>query len=183
MAKKFQFSRTTISIPGDLKRRMDKAGDLVNWSAVASLAFEAKLGEIATKKEKKNMDDVIARLRKSKQETASDRYKEGVAIGEEWVKDHAEASELQRLEREWEASKRTADERLWLETHENSAYTAAELLPNAIRGQGERTDRDLAVEFWATLLGDDTEATDDPDFLRGFIEGALELWQSVKTKL
>lgn len=39
--------RTTISIPADLRRRMCKVKEDVNWSALACVAFEAKLLEIA----------------------------------------------------------------------------------------------------------------------------------------
>ena len=39
--------RTTITIPIGLKDRMNKVGEHVNWSAVATAAFEAKLASIA----------------------------------------------------------------------------------------------------------------------------------------
>lgn len=39
-------SRTSVSIPEDLRRRMTAAGKSVNWSQVASMAFEKKLSEI-----------------------------------------------------------------------------------------------------------------------------------------
>jgi hypothetical protein len=47
--------RTTITVPADLKRRMDAVTEEVNWSALAASAFEAKLTEIAKKKEAKKM--------------------------------------------------------------------------------------------------------------------------------
>lgn len=34
-------ARTTISIPDDLKKRMDQLEERVNWSRVAALAFES----------------------------------------------------------------------------------------------------------------------------------------------
>ena len=52
-----------ISVPRDLKARMDKVSASVNWSQVAAQAFEAKLLELESKKEVSGMDDVIARLR------------------------------------------------------------------------------------------------------------------------
>jgi hypothetical protein len=50
-----RFFRTTITVPADLKRRMDAVKEEVNWSALAASAFEAKLAEIAKKKEIKKM--------------------------------------------------------------------------------------------------------------------------------
>jgi hypothetical protein len=51
--------RTTITVPQDLKERMDAVQVDVNWSAVAARAFEEKLVEIASKKEKREMSDFI----------------------------------------------------------------------------------------------------------------------------
>src|SRR5262245_57540294 len=90
--------RTTISVPLDLKKRMDAAGAGVNWSAVACRAFEVELAEIAARKKEKTMDDVIQRLRASKLRGASEAHKEGDAAGRKWARDHAEADELQNLE-------------------------------------------------------------------------------------
>jgi hypothetical protein len=57
-----------IWVPDDLKRRMDKVKKAgVNWSQVASRAFEVKLGEIAAQKEKKAMSDVVVDGQKWKQ--------------------------------------------------------------------------------------------------------------------
>jgi hypothetical protein len=75
--KKPGIYRTTISISADLKRRIDKAGEDVNWSAIAARAFESKLADIAAKKEKKNMDDVIQRLRASRTVLGSDEQDRG----------------------------------------------------------------------------------------------------------
>ena len=63
MAKVTGSHRTTISVPLELKKRMDKVKEDVNWSALACRAFEQKLAEVASKKENKTMNDVITRLR------------------------------------------------------------------------------------------------------------------------
>lgn len=41
-------TRTSISLPGDLKRQMSKVGETVNWSAVACRSFKAKLEDMST---------------------------------------------------------------------------------------------------------------------------------------
>jgi hypothetical protein len=46
--------RTTISIPLDLKRRMDEVDGQVNWSAVAAKAFEAHIAYLETDGKKIN---------------------------------------------------------------------------------------------------------------------------------
>ncbi len=40
------------------------------------------------------------------------------------------------------------------------------------------------ADFWEEVFGDEwNEATDDNETLRGFCDGALKLWWSVKSKL
>ena len=90
-------ARTTITVPADLKARMDQVKQPVNWSALACRAFEHKLAELITEKGTRNMSDVILRLRASKQRLDSELYKEGKGNGEAWAKDEAEAEELQAL--------------------------------------------------------------------------------------
>ena len=50
--------RTMISLPQDLKERMEKAGGKVNWSAVARRAFEQMLDEV----EKPSWSEVTIQL-------------------------------------------------------------------------------------------------------------------------
>jgi hypothetical protein len=40
-------ARTTITVPADLKARMEAVGEPVNWSAIACQAFEQGLAKIA----------------------------------------------------------------------------------------------------------------------------------------
>src|SRR5262245_14260814 len=89
--------RTTVSIPQDLKARMDAVSEPVNWSQVAVRAFEDKLAEIASRKKEKTMSDAIQRLRASKLKGDDRRYREGHEAGWAWARDVAEAEELRRL--------------------------------------------------------------------------------------
>jgi len=52
--KRVGVTRTNISIPADLKRRMDKVSEGVNWSALACRAFEDKVAEMETRNLSKN---------------------------------------------------------------------------------------------------------------------------------
>src|ERR1035441_5723797 len=90
-------ARTTISISDDLKKRMDRIKEPVNWSAVAAQAFELKLGEIAHHRKEKTMEHVIERLRASKIQSGSNAEKQGREVGIGWAKEAAEFNELRRL--------------------------------------------------------------------------------------
>jgi hypothetical protein len=179
MVKKSGSYRQIVSIPDDLKKRMDKVADQVNWSAVAASAFEKKLGEIAESKETKDMNDVIQRLRKSKIESEGETFKEGRDAGKSWVENNAEVPELKRLDRYHAENHRDA---WYLCTVESDAFSAAEHLARAITGDND-LDRSGMREFWQGVLGDDEEKIHDDDFLKGFVDGAMELWSEVEGKL
>src|SRR4051794_17293907 len=90
--------RTTISVPAELKARMEAAAEQVNWSAVACQAFEAKLAEIITRRGPRDMNDAITRLRESKRRADEAAESEGSEDGRRWAMEEAEAVELERLE-------------------------------------------------------------------------------------
>lgn len=169
--------RTTISIPQDLKRRMDKAGPDVNWSAIAAAAFEAKLAEIAAKKVKKNMDDVIQRLRASNQENEAQSYKEGFKAGQEWAKDYAEAADLKKLSK----FREPLSSHEWELQFVNDDYNPP-VSDRFIKIVWPDADED--AEFWAGAIGEDfVYQADDGEFVHGFADGALNVWDEVKARL
>jgi hypothetical protein len=158
---------------------MDAAEEEVNWSAVAAQAFEAKLAEIASRKETKTLNDVIQRLRASKQRASDDHYREGEEAGRRWAENEAEADELARLER---AQGRADAWELLFEEAAGQSYSAGELLYFVLHPENHK-DRSEASDFWECALGDDTTRTEDGSYVRGFAEGALALWREVKDKL
>lgn len=177
--------RTTISVAADLKRRMDKVKEPVNWSALACRAFEQKLGEIAAKKEKKTMDDVIQRLRASRQQFDDRDYSKGLEAGKEWAKSDAEAVELQRLAKLRETIDADARDSWqdWFETGgSRSAWGAWERFVFLIRPETDG-DRSACGEFWEEVLGDDVHMAGGAAWLRGFADGALEIWWEVERQL
>jgi hypothetical protein len=170
--------RQTVSITTDLKRRMDKVADQVNWSAIAATAFEIKLGEIAASKQEKDMKDVIQRLRASKVESDDADFLEGKSAGESWARDDASAKELGRLET---ARQRAGHDwgRLFHE-HGGSAYSHGEWLASVIAGDSN-LDRAGRGEVLERMIGDDEDDKHaDGAFMRGFAEGALDVWAQVK---
>lgn len=178
--------RMTVYIPDDLKARMDKTREEVNWSQLACAAFERKLGDIASRKARKNMEDVIERLRASKQSSGSARFRAGFEVGQDWARDSAEASELENLERLHDsAAGRTKYEKTWIGIFDRSVDHDYDSLPEALFSQIRPADEDdssEAEEFWERLGGHDWEELPG-SWYRGFCEGALDIWRQVKDKL
>lgn len=172
-------NRVSIYVPADLKRRMDKTKEDVNWSALACDAFKAKLGELAQRKDTKNMSDVIERLRATEEAESSEAQKDGLEHGRDWVERSARVPELRKL-RTLMVDKCNGDLADWLS--ESSAYSNSERLALAILGL--KTDRHGAREFWKEAIGDaDYVRIDDVDWLEGFVDGALELWEQLESQL
>jgi hypothetical protein len=181
MAKTTGTYRQIISIPMDLKRRMDKVADQANWSAVAAQAFEIKLGEIAATKEKMNMNDVIQRLRALNFGETSQVYKTGQEVGQEWAKENAGPSELRRLD-EWKASMDA--EGMFCKSPTSpfiAAYSMADALYFSMSPENDN-DRDASHEFWESV-GASNDQQSDSDFIEGFCEGARDIWIAVKDKI
>jgi hypothetical protein len=178
--------RMTVYIPDDLKARMEKTRDEINWSQLACAAFERKLGDIASGKARKNMDDVIERLRASKQSPGTGRFKAGFEVGQDWARDTAEASELENLERFHDlTANRTKYEKTWIGIFDLSIDHDYDSLPEALFYHIRPSDDDDSSEaeaFWEKLGGNDWQ--DLPgSWFRGFCEGALDIWRQVKDKL
>jgi hypothetical protein len=185
MGKKQGSTRTTISVPADLKARMDKVMEPVNWSALACRAFEDWLGQIAAKKETKSMSDVVERLRASMRSKESQAYKNGLKAGKHWAEQEAEVGELARLEQwkdsierepslpDWETYCTVVDPR----QRQGVGATMAEIIA------GETLDWTGVRDWWETNLGDDSAKVDDGTFVRGFVDGALDVWEAVKDEL
>ncbi|MCK4414316.1 MAG: hypothetical protein KAY32_12290 [Candidatus Eisenbacteria sp.] len=177
------YARTSISLPQDLKERMDGVAEPVNWSALACQAFQDKLAEIAGRKERMEMDDVVERLRASRQKSDSEQSGEGYAAGQVWARKQAEAVELERLD--------SLDTRLerellgwsgFLDCDSNSAYGPEELLYFEMHPDEDR-DRTAATDFWEMTTGMKVSDGLPKEFIRGFVEGALSIWHQVEDKL
>jgi hypothetical protein len=158
---------------------MDKVKEDVNWSALACLAFDKKLGEIASTKENQEMADIVQRLRASKQQNDGEANKNGFDCGEGWAARSAEASELERLERQIDSLR--TDCQMWLDGNACSAYGPCESLVFAMHPESDG-DREFASDFWESLKLDG-EPWNDAEFVRGFAEGAMSIWLEVKNQI
>jgi hypothetical protein len=173
--------RTTISIPATLKARMDELCEGVNWSAVAAQAFEAKVAEAIAQKGARDMEDVISRLRASKAKSDEQVSQESQKAGRQWAMRWAEATWLERLV---EAREATAD---WdwgamFNSELNWPHECAYLMMTGTeRGEADHSD---VRAFWETAIGDDYgKYKDDPAYIEGFLEGAMDLWHEVKDRI
>ena len=163
-------ARTTISLPDDLKERMDAVKEPVNWSQVAARAFETRLGEIASRARGKDMDSVIQRLRASKVACEDSDTKEGREAGERWAQHDAEWSELERLDRA------LRDDSFWIEGIEEQDWARVVYLA---MGNDECSSRSDIEEFW----GEDVEVHSSRAWFQGFCDGAIAVFDEVRDKV
>jgi hypothetical protein len=162
---------------------MDAVEEPVNWSAIACQAFEQKLADITRRRGARDMTEAINRLRASKRQRAEGRSKEGVEFGQKWAKDSAEVDQLERLSDFYDSCSRDSlgwEGRFDL-PNTSCKYTAAERIAFVILGDDYDDDCGAASDFWELVAERENHLLDD--FVRGFAEGALEVWHEVRDKL
>ena len=126
------------------------------------------------------MAEVIERLQKSKRESETQEFQSGWDVGKKWAKEYADVSELKRLET-WIDDERLSECRY--EPPENNVFDAADLLAFALCPYDK--SHSGSRELWMRAVDDDVQTHDivQPEFLRGFVEGALDVWDKVKDQL
>lgn len=171
--------RMSITVPRSLKARMDAVRESVNWSKTAADAFSAKLLELESRKETKNMDEVVARLRAAAELEANEEYQAGMEAGRAWALQQATPKQLRRaseyinsVEEWWDT-----DSPMWNAPFGATDYFVFDIWPS------RKDDRHAPGEFWERALGDDARRVEDADYFRGFGEGAAEVWDQVADKL
>jgi hypothetical protein len=155
--------RVTLYVSDDLKARMDTAGEAVNWSAVAQRAFLEAVLARAVRKDASDMTNVVERLRVSKERVEARDHAAGKARGAMWAKQDAEYDELQRVA---EYDGELSDE----------AGKDHTVLMSVIDPENEKDPRD-----WPDIWGQREAPTDA--FIKGFIEGATEVFDEVADQL
>ena len=169
--------RTNISVPRQLKARMDKVKVPVNWSAVAAQAFEAKVLELESTKEVKGMDDVIARLKAADEQDNNQDYLAGKAAGERWAKERARPKHLRRL-----ANLSNRGSPGITAYDEWDPYGWPSFLCCTVTAWKD-ADREKIKSFWQEALGDDADRLCDGHFAIGVCDGAREVWHQVKDQV
>ena len=193
------YIRTTITVPPELKARMEAVGSQINWSAVACEAFEARLAshmpEEPPMPELPKREDAVDRLRRLKNQpesTGRRHASRAFLLGKHWAMSDAHPNELARLEafcRQYEVNRPVGDWKISL--HDRGAFKKLfRELTLSILGFDRLADVDRAraemQPFWEQRVGvvfDRTQAPGappDPEFVSGFTQGALEFWEDVK---
>lgn len=171
---------SSFTLPPELKDRMDSLQDPINWSAVCREAIEDKLADVVARKEAMNLEDAVLRLKASKRELEGGPYRDGHDHGSSWAAKIASVEELGQLERTCGRLKVTD----WddIANGDGSMCVADRFL---LRYDPRRfADPDDRLEFWQieTEL-EHNDCLEDLAFIRGFCEGALELWREVKDRI
>ncbi len=121
-------------------------------------------------------ETVIERLRESNKRYDERQYQDGLKAGQRWAMHKADAGELRRLERlqgrlenDWDT---------WFQSDDTRAQSTAgrfvsEVAPELSAYPGG------AREFWETAAADEHP---EDEFVRGFAEGALEVWDEAQAK-
>lgn len=177
-------ARTTISLPDELKEQMD-AVEGENWSAIAAEAFRKRLAELEWLKRATKMtkESIVKRMQSAKDEEGKENYLEGQAAGRQWAAKDATPKQLKRLAAYVEDCDRNSV--AWWDSETpmwNAPFSAPDYLFFEISPK-DQGDRHAPGEFWEHVLGDEAEERYDADFLKGFGEGALAVWDEVKDEL
>jgi hypothetical protein len=172
-------ARINVSISDDLKRRMDEVDDeSVNWSALASQAFEAKLAELITKRGAKTMRDVIARMRALKGTGGIGDRSRGREAGRNWAMNSADPRQLERL-----------DELINGVDEDYFAHDPEQKYPPTARFYYEVVEPDhvgrprSVLDWWSKNLEGVGEELPPASDVQGFVEGAMEVWEQVRDEL
>lgn len=122
------------------------------------------------------INDLVHRLQASKKKSDSEWFRNGRAYGEKWARNHATYDELLRA-----VAVREDEDHPW-ELIEEGPYSPADILYFAINGDEDR-DRSDARDFWVQTIEETTEPLQQPEFLRGFVDGAVDVLESVQAQL
>ncbi len=164
-------ARTNVYVSDELKARMDAVAEPVNWSQVAAAAFEARLAQIVARKGVENMDDVVARLKASKAECESEEHEAGFESGKDWAERQASWRELDRL------TTATSESNFWDAGGDSVNWPRLVLV--AMNPAADDWRASDISDFWK----DQCDADPSLDWLGGFCDGALEVFNEVAGKV
>jgi hypothetical protein len=191
MRKQLGAVRTNISLPRELKARMDAVEAPVNWSSVAAQAFEQKLLELESKKEVGSMDEVIARLKAADELDRKAEYQDGRKAGDRWAREDARPRQLRalsslRLHGTVTAILEEFGRAPALEEFKRWDANGISVSLYKFINPAQEADAASVRAFWASALGDEAvraNRIENQDFVLGFCDGALDVWVKVRGKL
>lgn len=163
--------RMSIYVADELKERMDER-EGINWSSVAQRAFELEIR--STSQGGENMDEVVERLRASKEKREQQERPVWVNMGRKWAMHKAEYDQLERV----------ADIVPVAYVEGRAREGPRDALINAIVREiyDEEPEGYQIQEFLELLTGDLSRR---PRFvhLEWWLDGVSEVWEQVKDKI
>jgi hypothetical protein len=160
--------RMTITVAPAVKEQMDQVAEQVNWSSVATEAFQRKVIEIKNRRDKAMTKEKVLERLKAAGEADPKGFETGRAAGRKWAEEKALPRYLRNIAKGVE------------DTFDDDPNWNARLcvkLAFAITGEQD-------VDFWKDAIGKDGPMlADEEDFARGFLAGALEVWEDVQEAL
>jgi hypothetical protein len=164
----------TITVPLGVKELMDQVTDQVNWSAVAAEAFQRKVVEIRTGRTKAMTKAKVIQRMKAADEADPKGFEAGRRFGRKWAEEKALPRYLRNLAKDPD---RGFEPYTDPEDPEQQPWGLYATLASAIT-EGECEGYQ---EFWVEAIGPDGYwLANTEDFARGFVAGALEVWEEVK---
>lgn len=160
--------RTTISIPGALKARMSAVQVPVNWSHVAAMAFEVRLGELAHQVGVSDMSSVVERLRASKVKSENAEFETGQKDGRRWAEQRGSWAALRDF------STLLAG---WNDGDWESLGGTGWLIPKKIDADATNDD---ALSFWNLRRG---QPLPSDQYVRGYFDAVLEVFEEVRDQV
>lgn len=193
-----EYGRTTITVPSELKKKMKLLRGQVNWSAVACLAFEAKIEEIGPIEEIENVDAAIQRMKDLQPQSAdAGNDSAGHAAGIRWALNQATPQQLAKIEQ----LRDSMSENQWNERllNRDGIHDLTECIgpdpdeldqPNWRRGPRSHRPGHRSFDHfpghkdgrsvWRSILD---SRPGHPGFFLAFADGALEIWKQIKDQL
>lgn len=179
-------ARVTVTVPKGIKARMDKVAENVNWSRIASDAFEAEVLKQESQMEVKTMDDVVARLKAAGEAESNEMRQHGYAVGAAWARAKATPKQLQNLTRELMDGTGQGNVDHMIELYQSHLNKGAifHLYVAITKKNHENVDQEDAEHFFEKALGDEpVELMNDHDFACGFVDGATDVWEKVAARV
>jgi hypothetical protein len=87
---------------------------------------------------------------------------------------------LQSFQKSKDAKSQTAWERFFWPQGDQFPWLE---LVNVIQENKNLPPATVAIEFWKMMLGETAQQAENGDFLRGFVEGAVDRWAKVQKQL
>jgi hypothetical protein len=150
-----------ISIPDQLKARMEASGEKTNWSEVARVAFSYRVAANELRKEP-TMEKVVERLRASKAQRLEELNVEAEQAGREWASTKAEYHELEALAK----------------VHQQIDITL-DIVYATLDPEKEMS----AKEFTEYLDLGNVRESELEDYIGPFVDGAVEVFHEVEDQL